>query len=255
MTRLALLLAPAALALAQTAEPAKPPVPPQPSHQWSLRFTGGVQILRGQTNANAFSVVAEVIRKGEARSYHITGNFTFASVLAPGDKERFTSTDRRYADFFFLQKLRPRLSFVTRTGAEHDYASGLRYRAEELAGLGVEVLRRERATLLVTPGAVVGLEDKLGVRHNSGYSGPGLYQTASLQLNKVWSLRQWVMYRRNARDSHDYRLDGAVGLTGFVITRRLGVNFTFTQTYDGRVSPGLLRQFSKFTTGLQYAYP
>jgi hypothetical protein len=253
--RLVLILALPAASVAQTAEQAKPAAPAKPTHQWSAKLTGGVRFSRGQTDGNDFIVVGEVVRKGEARSYHITGNLSFSSVLAPGGNQRFTSTDRRYADFFFLQKLTPRLSFVTRTSIEHDYASGLRYRAEELAGLGVALLRGERAKLMVTPGAVVGIEDKLGVHHNSGYSGPGVYETATVQLNKVWSLRQWVMYRWNARDSHDYRLDGSIGLTGFVITRRLGVNFTYTQTYDGRVSPGLLRGLAKFTTGLQYAYP
>lgn len=253
MRRLALAsLALAAPAVAQTNPPA---TAAQPSHTWSIRLTGGVQIMRGQTNANAFNAVAEIIRKGDLRSYHITGNVTFASVLAPGDKERFTSTDRRYADFFFQQKLNKRLSFVTRTGVEHDYARGLDYRAENLTGLGVAVMRGERAQLMITPGGVIGIEDKLGVRHNSGYSGPGVYQTAVVKLNKVWSLRQWVMLRSNANDAHDYRLDGAISLTGFVITSRLGVNFGYTQTYDGRVSPGLLRHFSQFTTGLQYAYP
>lgn len=214
-----------------------PPVADAAKIHWSGSITGGVQLSRGQTNANGVSVMGDASYTGPSRGYRFEGFEMYARVnvpVGPGINQSFTAQDHRAFSLTFFQHIKGRAFLVSRETVEHDVLRDVQFRAMDLTGIGYRVAVSPKFQALVVPGVGFAYENKPGIRDGKVFT-PGVYQGASWHPQQFWLAEEWFQYRGNAHNSHDYQMDAYVGLTG-MFTAKLGLQVSYIYSYEGLVT-------------------
>lgn len=242
-----------ALCLSQTVPtaPAMPTASTPAPVRWVGAITASILMSRGETDLNGLTISGEAAHTGVERGYKAEGLYMYNSIAIPGRSDRFVAQDRRGLAFTFNQKLDGPVSFLDRASVDSDQQRGLVHRYMNMLGITIQTPKKERFQLALTPGIAVVNERKVAFPADAGtHATPAIFQTARYQLNKAWSVSQYILYRTRVSNSHDYQLDGYAGLTGMVFTQRIGMQLAYRYTYEGLVGPGFKRTNSQFTVGV-----
>jgi hypothetical protein len=228
---------------------------------WTGTVTGGFQFSRGQTDADGVSITGDGEYTGPDRGYRFEGVVMFAKVRAPttpGESQVFTAMDHRALFFTFFQKIKGPFFLVDRMQVEHDVLRDINLRAMNLSGIGIHMAYKDKLQVMLVPGVGFAYEDKPQIRDGTVFT-PGIYQGASWHFSKYWMFEQWLQYRANPDNSHDYTIDGSAGITG-MFSAKLGFNFSYIYSYEGLVGfyggtvvPTVpYRVLSQVTVGLRF---
>lgn len=232
--------------------PAQPAQPPEPPHKFSGTLTAGISLESGQTDLNGTQFTLQGQRPySRDGTFTIKAGYTRATTRPPQSPLRIKVADRQEADAGIEENFGKRGVWMLRGQALRDTIQRIDYQVAALVGVGVRLYdKNKRVQARIVPGFAFLSHDK-NIQVENGFNvNWGVYQDAKIAVAKGWEFTQYINASKDIKDKNDYVLESYVSLTG-AITKRLGLQLSYTYNYTRLLPPGIEPWYQKIVTGLQ----